>query len=82
MPFDNPKRTSKQGKNISHATCLWLMAYCLFLPQFDVTCIIIVQMYKKALTMSTQVVSADEVKGEGVVFFQYLRNNVIRDNAI
>ena len=45
-------------------------------------CIIIVQMYKKALTMSTQVVSADEVKGEGVVFFQYLRNNVIRDNAI
>ena len=27
--------------------------------------------------------SADEVKAEGVVlFFQYLRNNVIRNNAI
>ena len=49
-------------------------------------CIIIVQMYKKALTHEhPSGERADEVKGEGVVvvlFFQYLRNNVIRNNAI
>ena len=50
--------------------------------------IIIVQMYKKALTHEhPSGERADEVKGEGVVvvvvlFFQYLRNNVIRNNAI
>ena len=51
-------------------------------------CIIIVQIYKKALTYEhPSGESADEVKGEGVVvvvvlFFQYLRNNVICNNAI
>ena len=44
-------------------------------------------MYKKALTHEhPSGERADEVKGEGVVvvvlFFQYLRNNVIRNNAI
>ena len=50
-------------------------------------CITIVQMYKKALTHEhPSGERADEVKGEGVVvvglFFQYLRINVIRNNAI
>ena len=49
-------------------------------------CIIIVQMYKKALTHEhPSGERAAEVKDEGVVvvlFFQYLRNNVIRNNAI
>ena len=41
-------------------------------------------MHKKALTHEhPSGESADEVKGEGVVFFfQYLRNNVICNNAI
>ena len=45
-------------------------------------CIIIVQMYKKALTHEhPSDESVDEVKGEGVVF-SILRNNVIRNNAM
>ena len=72
MSFDNPKRMSKQGKNIGHATCLWLMAYCLFLPKFDIT--VHVHNYstnvQKALTHEhPSGESADEVKAEGVVFF-------------
>ena len=40
-------------------------------------------MYKKSLTHEhPSGESADEVKAEGVVFFQYLRNNIIRNNAI
>ena len=51
-------------------------------------CIIIVQMYKKTLTHEhPSGERADEVKDEGVVvvvlFFQYLRNDVIHNiNAI
>ena len=67
MSFDNPKRTSKQGKNISHATCLWLMAYCLFLPKFVHN--YSTNVYKALTHEHPSGESADEVKAEGVVFF-------------